>query len=180
MPSRQMECLPVELNLRLQQERCVKSRDLPVNCCSNTFWYSWDITRWIGRTSRVRVGGAELRVGGLGWSLQWKWVCPVGRRDFQMCKTQCGDFIFLHWALDQIATSSILDHVTTYRRGISSSHLPKLLVVFWTLVIVQATFFVFRGLRVCQDPLQHEYVLACPICSTSSTHYWISFNGFVL
>ena len=60
-----------------------------------------------------------------------------------MCKTQCGDFIFLHWALDQIATSSILDHVTTYRRGSSSSHLPKLLVVSWTLVIVQATFFFF-------------------------------------
>ena len=37
MPSRQMECLPVELNFRLQQERCIKSRDLPVNCCSNTF-----------------------------------------------------------------------------------------------------------------------------------------------
>ena len=33
MPARQMECLPVELNLRLQQERCLKSRDLPVNCC---------------------------------------------------------------------------------------------------------------------------------------------------
>ena len=53
MPSRQMECLPVELNFRLQQERCVKSRDLPVNCCSNTFWYSWDIMRWDDRASRA-------------------------------------------------------------------------------------------------------------------------------
>ena len=40
-----------------------------------------------------------------------------------------------------------------------------------------ATFFVLRGLRVCQDPLQCESSLACPICSSGSAHYWVSFNG---
>lgn len=134
------------------------------------------------------AGLAELRVSGLVWSLQGKWVCPVGSylQVWGKCARPSVETSFSStvctgcWALDKIATSSSFDHVTTYRRGTSSSHPPKLLVVSRTLVIVQATFFVLRGLRVRQDPLQCEYFLACPICSTGSTHYWISFNGFVL
>ena len=131
------------------------------------------------------AGLAELRVAGLGWSLQGKWVCPGGSclQVWGKCARPSVETSFSStvctgcWALDTIATSSSVDHVTTYRRGTSLFHPPKLLVVSRTLVIVQATFFVLRGLRVCQDPLQCESSLACPICSSGSAHFWVSFNG---
>ena len=60
------------------------------------------------------AGLAELRVSGLGWSLQGKWVCPVGSylqvwgkcarpsMETSFSSTVCAGC----WALDKIATSS--------------------------------------------------------------------------
>lgn len=85
-------------------------------------------------------------------------MCPVGSYlqvwgkcarpsvETSFSSTVCTGF----WTLDKIAMSSSLDHMTTYRRGTLWSHPPKLLVVSRTLVIVQANFFVLRGLRVCR------------------------------